>query len=164
MSDKSWEPGMSESIPTGIHVVATIILVSIWRANCVCVEWIPKGFADAHSVSGSIQHCFAPLQPSRWRQEDLHTQFARRMETKVVVATTWIPIGIGLNVWMFWTTFVFMCKLKSDCLSCYLSHVIFHISHITCQMSNVKGQMLILILGTCWTTFVFMSMLKSHWL
>ena len=61
-----------------------------------------------------------------------------------------------LNVWMFWTTFVFMCKLKSDCLLCYLSHVIF--------MSNVKGQMLILILGTCRTTFVFMSMLKSHWL
>ena len=41
-----------------------------------------------------------------------------------------------LNVWMFWTTFVFMCKLKSDCLSCYLSHVIFHISHITYHMSN----------------------------
>ena len=42
------------------------------------------------------------------------------------------------NVWMFWTTFVFMCKLKSDSLSYYLSHVIFHIAHITCQMSKAK--------------------------
>ena len=42
-----------------------------------------------------------------------------------------------------------MCKLKSYCLSCYLSHVTFHI--ITYRMSNVKGQMLI-----------FMSMLKSR--
>ena len=24
------------------------------------VEWIPKCFVHAHSVSGSIQHCFAP--------------------------------------------------------------------------------------------------------
>ena len=41
-----------------------------------------------------------------------------------------------LNVWMFWTTFVFMCKLKSDCLTCYLSHVTFHISHVKCQGSK----------------------------
>ena len=50
------------------------------------VEWLPKRFAHAHSVSGATQHCFAPLDPSRGRQEELHTQFARRMETKVVVA------------------------------------------------------------------------------
>ena len=105
------------SIPTGIHVVATTTLVSIRRANCVCCSScrpreVSRGakpcrmdtktdlrfcegrrraikcFVHAHSVSGSTQHCFAPLEPSRGRQEELHTQFARRMETKVVVATT----------------------------------------------------------------------------
>ena len=55
-------------------------------------------FAHAHSVSGSTQHCFAPLEPSRGRQEDQHTQFARRMETKVVVATMWLSVGIGWNI------------------------------------------------------------------
>ena len=61
------------------------------------VEWLPKRFAHAHSVSGSTQHCFAPLEPSRRRQEELHTQFARRMETKVVVATMWLSVGIALH-------------------------------------------------------------------
>ena len=51
-------------------------------------------FAHAHSVSGSIRHCFALPDPSRGRQEEQHTQFARRMETKVVVATTWLSVGI----------------------------------------------------------------------
>ena len=51
------------------------------------VEWIPKLNAHAQSILGSIQHCFAPLEPSRGQQEEPHTQFARRMETKVVVAT-----------------------------------------------------------------------------
>ena len=37
------------------------------------------------------------LLPSRGQQEELHTQFARRMETKVVVATTWLSVGIGLD-------------------------------------------------------------------
>ena len=39
-----------------------------------------------------------------------------------------------LNVWMFWTTFVFMCKLKSDCLACchMSSNVTFHMSHVLC--------------------------------
>ena len=32
---------------------------------------------------------------------------------------------------------------------------------VICEMSSVKCQLLMLILGTCWTTFVFMSMLKS---
>ena len=48
-----------------------------------------------------------------------------------------------------WPTFVFLGKLKSDCLSSY------HMSHVICKM-------LMLILGTCLTTFAFMSMLKSH--
>ena len=39
-----------------------------------------------------------------------------------------------------WTTFVFMCKFKSNCLSCWFTWV---------------------ILGTGWTTFVFMCKLKS---
>ena len=110
-------------IPTGIHVVATTTLVSIRRANCVCCSScrpreVSRGakpcrmdtktdlrfcegrrraikcFAHAHSVSGSTQHCFAPLEPSRGQQEDQHTQFACRMETKVVVATTWLSVGI----------------------------------------------------------------------
>ena len=29
-----------------------------------------------------------------------HTQFARRMETQVVVATTWLPVGIGLFLYL----------------------------------------------------------------
>ena len=29
-----------------------------------------------------------------------HTQFARRMETKVVVATTWLSVGIDLSLHM----------------------------------------------------------------
>ena len=65
------------------------------------VEWIPKLNAHAQNVCSalllpsqnlksvlvSIRHGFAPLETSRGRQEDQHTQFARRMETKVVVAT-----------------------------------------------------------------------------
>ena len=39
------------------------------------------------SVLVSIRHGFAPLETSRGRQEEQHTQFARRMETKVVVAS-----------------------------------------------------------------------------
>ena len=106
--------------------MATTTLVSIRHANCVCCSsCCPregsrrakpcrmdtktdlrfcegrrrtiKCFAHAHSVSGSTQHCFAPLEPSRGRQEELHTQFARRMETKVVVATTWLSVGIDVN-------------------------------------------------------------------
>ena len=120
-------------IPTDSHVVATTTLVSIRHANCVCCSsCCPregsrrakpcrmdtktdlrfcegrrraiKCFAHAHSVSGSIQHCFAPLQPSRGRQEELHTQFASWMETKIVVATMWLPVGIGLNYPYFQTT------------------------------------------------------------
>ena len=41
-----------------------------------------------------------------------------------------------------------------------MSHVTFHLSHVTCYMTY----MLMLILGTCWTTFVLMSMLKSEYL
>ena len=54
------------------------------------VEWIPKPNAHAQnrSVLVSIRHGFAPLETSRGRQEEQHTQFARRMETKVV-ATGW---------------------------------------------------------------------------
>ena len=37
-------------------------------------------------------------------------------------------------------------------------------SHVTCHMSHVICQMLMLILGTCWTTFVLMSKLKSEYL
>ena len=48
-----------------------------------------------------------------------------------------------VDPWACWTTFVFMCKLKSDCLS-------------RCHISPVICQMLMLILGTCWTIFVFM--------
>ena len=75
------------------------------------VEWIPKLNAHAQNVCSalllpsqnlksvlvSIRHGFAPLETSRGRQEDQHTQFARRMETKVVVATTWLSVGIGLS-------------------------------------------------------------------
>ncbi len=46
------------------------------------------------SVLVSIRHGFAPLETSRGRQEDQHTQFARQMETKVVVATMWLSVGI----------------------------------------------------------------------
>ena len=63
------------------------------------VEWIPKLNAHAQNVCSalllpsqnlksvlvSIRHGFAPLETSRGRQEEQHTQFARRMETKVVV-------------------------------------------------------------------------------
>ena len=76
------------------------------------VEWIPKLNAHAQNVCSalllpsqnlksvlvSIRHGFAPLETSRGRQEEQHTQFARRMETKVVVATTWLPVGIGDGV------------------------------------------------------------------
>ena len=81
------------------------------------VEWIPKGFEHAHSVSGSIQHCFAPLQPPRGRQEELHTKFASWMETKVVVATTWLPVGIGLNYPYFLTT------METSTPACTATHV-----------------------------------------
>ena len=81
------------------------------------VEWIPKCFAHGHSVSGSIQHCFAPLQPLRGRQEELHTQFASWMETKVVVATTWLPVGIGLNYPYFLTT------METSTPACTATHV-----------------------------------------
>ena len=76
------------------------------------VEWIPKLNAHAQNVCSalllpsqnlksvlvSIRHGFAPLETSRGRQEDQHTQFARRMETKVVVATTWLSVGIAATV------------------------------------------------------------------
>ena len=67
----------AKPIPTGSHVVATTTLVAIDRTNCVCctsrplaryqevqnnVEWIPKRFAHAHSVSGAIDHSFAPRE------------------------------------------------------------------------------------------------------
>ena len=111
-------------IPTDSHVVATTTLVSIRRANCVCSSscrpregsrgakqcWVDpetecacaKHFIalllpsqNLKSVLVSIRHGFALLDPSRGQQEEQHTQFACRMETKVVVATTWLPIGIG---------------------------------------------------------------------
>ena len=56
-------------MPTRSHVMATP-----FDAQIVCVD---------------PQHCIGG------RKEELHTQFARRMETKVVVAITWIPVGIG---------------------------------------------------------------------
>ena len=59
------------------------------------VGWIPKLNAHAQKVLGSIRHGFALPDPSRGQQEEQHTQFARRMETKVVVATTWLSVGIG---------------------------------------------------------------------
>ena len=38
-----------------------------------------------------------------------------------------------------WTTFVFMCKLKSEyLLLCHMSHVACHMSHVACHMSHVK--------------------------
>ena len=59
-----------------------------------------------------------------------------------------------LILWTWWTTFVFMSRLKSDCLS--ICHdVIWHMSYV---------KWIMLILGTCWTTFVLMSMLKSEYL
>ena len=72
------------------------------------VEWIPKLNAHAQNVCSalllpsqnlksvlvSIRHGFALLDPSRGQQEEQHTQFACRMETKVVVATTWLSLGI----------------------------------------------------------------------
>ena len=36
--------------------------------------------------------------------------------------------------------------------------------YVTCRMSHVICEMLMLILGTCWTTFVFMCKLKSEYL
>ena len=62
------------------------------------VEWLPKLNAHAQNVLGATQHCFAPLDPSRGQQEEPHTQFARRMETKVVVATMWLSVGIGITL------------------------------------------------------------------
>ena len=73
------------------------------------VEWIPKLNAHAQNVCSalllpsqnlksvlvSIRHGFALLDPSRGQQEEQHTQFACRMETKVVVATTWLSVGIA---------------------------------------------------------------------
>ena len=94
------------SIPTSSHVVATTTLVAIDRTNCVCCtsrgprevqncgRLLPKLNAHAQNVLGATQHCFAPLDPSRGQQEEPHTQFARRMETKVVVATMWLSVGI----------------------------------------------------------------------
>ena len=46
--------------------------------------------------------------------------------------------------------------------SCVSSKVTF-CHAVTCHMSYVICQMLMLILGTCWTTFVFMSILKSDY-
>ena len=63
------------------------------------VEWIPK--LNAQSILGSIQHCFAPLQPSRGRQEELHTQFASWMETKV-------RIGLAHTTPELWSHFLYL--------------------------------------------------------
>ena len=46
---------------------------------------------------------------------------------------------------------VFMFSSFQSCHSCHMSY-----------MSNVKCQMLMLIIGTCWTIFVFMSMIKTQ--
>ena len=53
-------------------------------------------------------------------------------------------------------------QLLFSCVSSkvIVCHAIYHMSYFTYHMSNVKGQMLILILGTC-LVLVFMSMLKS---
>ena len=86
------------------------------------VEWIPKLNAHAQNVCSalllpsqnlksvlvSIRHGFAPLETSRGRQEDQHTQFARRMETKVVVATNvaiswdWLHTATALTTPPIW--------------------------------------------------------------
>ena len=52
-------------------------------------------------------------------------------------------------------------QLLFSCVSSkvIVCHAIYHMSYFTYHMS-IKGQMLILILGTCQTTFFFMSMLK----
>ena len=94
-----WLPQQQQS-PSDAQIVCAAPLSTILRIKKeqYNVGWIPKGFAHAHSVSGSTQHCFALLDPSRGRQEEQHTQFARRMETKVVVDTTWLSVGIDTNI------------------------------------------------------------------
>ena len=42
-----------------------------------------------------------------------------------------------------------MCKLKSNCLSCYLSHVIFHISHVKFQRSNAYFDPWYMLINFC---------------
>ena len=46
-----------------------------------------------------------------------HTQFASWMETKVVVATAWLPVGIGLNYPYFLTT------METSTPACTATHV-----------------------------------------
>ena len=58
---------------------------------------------------------------------------------------------------------LWLCMWLCLCLSLsfdpwdMLNNFCFYIYAQKWHMSNVKSQMLILILGTCWTTFVFMS-------
>ena len=59
-----------------------------------------------------------------------------------------------MNVWMFWTTFVFMSMLKTYSHTFSLSLSLF--------LTLTLFQSLIQSFSTCWTSFVFISMLKSR--
>ena len=63
---------------------------------------------------------------------------------------------------MFCTTFVFMCKVKSDCLSCYLSHVIFYISHVKCQRSNAYFDPWYMLNNFCFHVYAQKSLIISE--
>ena len=58
------------------------------------------------------------------------------------------------NVWMFECSE----QLLFSCVSSKVSIC----NYVTCRMSHVICQMLMLIVGTCWTIFVFISRLKSR--
>ena len=67
--------------------------------------------------------------------------------------------------WLLSFYFVQLSSLQAEILNVKEKIVpifmVFQLAWILlCQMSIIKCQMLMLILGTCWTSFVFMSMLK----
>ena len=72
-----------------------------------------------------------------------HTQFASWMETKVVVATTWLPVGIGLAH----TTGVISC-------------IYWHISWTSRQMSITPGHISL----TSWTFWIISWTMNILWI
>ena len=142
-----------------------------FRGARVHVGWLPKLICTPYlhsptvkSVLGTIQHGFAPIETSRGRQEEPHTQFAHRMVTKFVVAIPWLPVGIvsshlwekvkrerrceqpdeipGLNSWETVLTCLFsthssnyLQQLEIFHQNIFLSHQ--HLDELTTQYSTV---------------------------
>ena len=62
----------------------------------------------ARAASGGAKQCWMATKTDGMVLEELHTQFAHRMVTKVVVAITWLPVGIvwdqSQGVWFTFDT------------------------------------------------------------